>query len=71
MKLKANEAESQVWVSELKGIKWIGDKTISTLIENGINSIEEFKDKTEKELYEFLTPVQYHQISRHIKENNL
>lgn len=65
------EMANQVQVSELRGVKGFWEKTIATLIENGINTIDQFKWIDEQEAYKFLTPVQYHQINLFIKENNI
>lgn len=62
---------SQVQVSELKKVKGFWDKTIATLIENGIHTLEQFKEITYDEAILFLTPVQFHQINLFVKENNI
>ena len=62
---------SQVQVSELKKVKGFGDKTIATLIENGIHTLEQFKEISYEDWIKFLTPVQFHQITLFIKENNI
>lgn len=62
---------SQVQVSELKKVKWFWDKTIATLIENGVHTLEQFKEIPYDEGIKFLTPVQFHQINLFIKENNI
>lgn len=68
---QANEKAKEVSISSLKWIKWIWEKTINTLIENWIHTVEDFKKYSEQELYVFLTPVQFHQINLYIKTNNI
>ena len=58
-------------VSNLQWVKWFGDKTIATLIQNWITTLEQFKEIDEQDAYKFLTPVQYHQINLYIKNNNI
>lgn len=71
-KLKAwIEVANQVQVSELKKVKGFGEKTIATLIENWITTIEQFKEIDYDKAMTFLTPVQYHQINLFIKETNI
>lgn len=66
-----DEINSQVKVSELKEVKWFWEKTIATLIENGITTLEQFKWLEEEKALTFLTPVQFHQINLYIKNNNI
>lgn len=70
-KATAQEMSEKVQVSELRWVKGFGEKTIATLLENGITTVDGLKSLSEEEAYKFLTPVQYHQINRYIKENNL
>lgn len=66
---EASILADQVQVSELKNVKGFGEKTIATLIQNGITTLEQFKTLDEQEAYKFLTPVQFHQIHLYIKNN--
>ena len=65
------ELSKQVGVSELKKVKGFWDKTIATLIENGIETIQQFKEIDYDKAMTFLTPVQWHQINLFIKDNNI
>lgn len=62
---------NQVQVSELRNVKGFWEKTIATLIENWIETIQKFKEIDYDKAMTFLTPVQYHQINLFIKENNI
>lgn len=70
-KNKAETTSTSVSVSELKWVKGFGDKTIATLLENWITSLNQLKDISDEEAYKFLTPVQLHQIQLYIKTNNI
>jgi len=65
------EISNKVRVSDLKNVKGFWEKTIATLIEHWIDSIDKFKEIDYDKAMTFLTPVQYHQINLFIKENNI
>lgn len=67
----SHELAKEVGVSELRWVKGFWEKTIATLIENGITTISQFKEIDYEKAVSFLTPVQYHQINLYIKENNI
>lgn len=70
-KTKAEATSDTVAVSELKWVKGFWDKTIATLLENWITTLNQLKDISDEEAYKFLTPVQFHQIQLYIKTNNI
>lgn len=65
------DKSSRVKLSGLQWIKWIGEKTIATLLANGIESMKDFKNVSYDKAMTFLTPVQWHQLNLYIKENNI
>ena len=70
-KSKAEKTSWEVSVSELKWVKGFWDKTIATLLENWITTLNQLKEISDEEAYKFLTPVQFHQIQLYIKTNNI
>lgn len=68
---KAVDTSYMVKLSGLQGVKWIGEKTIATLMANWITNMKEFKEIDYDKAMTFLTPVQWHQLNQYLKENNI
>lgn len=68
---KAVDTSYMVKLSWLQGVKWIGEKTIATLMANWITNMKEFKEIDYDKAMTFLTPVQWHQLNQYLKENNI
>lgn len=66
---EANEEAREIEVSDLKTIRWIGEKTLQILIDNWINSVAKLKSMEKEEIERLIqSPITRNQIFSHIKQ---
>lgn len=65
----ANSQAKEIEKSDLKEIKGIGEKTLSILIDNGIRTIAQLKEKSKEEIESLITsPITRNQIFSYLNQ---
>lgn len=67
-KNEVEDIKSKIEETNLKTVKWIGDKTMSVLISNWITSVEKLKNKLDTLWGLWLSPIAIAQINNYFKE---
>lgn len=72
-KAQAEGTQVQIEISELGKVKWFWQATIDKLLNSGVKTIKDLKDKMEwkiaRDFQEVLTPIQFKQAQNYFIEN--